>query len=364
MAPEADDPALFLRGVQELQRIVSGKTASNYIMGLDACSSGIQILACLSGCMTTASQCGLVKPDERSDVYTKLADVMNEYLDHEDKIGVGPDAFTRNDLKEPFMTHWYYSHAVPANTFGEESETLKAFYKAAAKMAPGATTLREDMAGCLDIERTRYTWTMPDGFEVVTRVMVPKDMKVELQELKTEGGNSATFTHRVFREGQSKSYVAVVANATHSVDSLLVREIKRRARYDRTWMKTVHKAMQEHGVKADLYASEKFVSIRNMKNWQEQPKAIQSKLMAIMEQVMDYVAYDIVTVHDEFRCSPVHMNMTRFLYTELLAEIAESDLCQDLLRQLYRDDTIVYEKEGDGKELARVIREQSNYALS
>ena len=40
MVNEADDPALYLRGVQELQRLVSGNTDSNYMMGLDACSSG------------------------------------------------------------------------------------------------------------------------------------------------------------------------------------------------------------------------------------------------------------------------------------------------------------------------------------
>ena len=40
MVNEAEDPALYLRGVQELQRLVSGNTDSNYMMGLDACSSG------------------------------------------------------------------------------------------------------------------------------------------------------------------------------------------------------------------------------------------------------------------------------------------------------------------------------------
>ena len=58
------------------------------------------------------------------------------------------------------------------------------------------------------------------------------------------------------------------------------------------------------------------------------------------------------------------MNMTRFIYAELLAEIAESDLCQEILRQVYRDDTLVYEKESDGDLLAKTIRENANYALS
>ena len=153
-------------------------------------------------------------------------------------------------------------------------------------------------------------------------------------------------------------------NVTHSCDSLLVRELKRRAGYDRTWMQEVHAAMKNRGVTPDMYASEKFVSLRTMENWKNQSTNIQCKLMAIIEQTMNYPAYDVVTVHDDYKCSPVHMNMTRFIYAELLAEIAESDLCQEILRQVYRDDTLVYEKEGDGNLLAETIRNNANYALS
>ena len=153
-------------------------------------------------------------------------------------------------------------------------------------------------------------------------------------------------------------------NVTHSCDSLLVRELKRRAGYDRTWMKKVYAEMQNQGIHPNLYASEKFVSLRKMRNWKNQSIYVQSKLMAIIEHTMNYPTYDVVTIHDEFKCSPVHMSMTRFIYTELLAEIAESDLCQEILRQVYRDDTLVYEKEGDGDLLAKTIRENSNYALS
>ena len=361
---EAEDPALYLRGVQELQRLVSGKTDSNYMMGLDACSSGIQLLACLSGCMTTAAQCGLVNPNERSDVYTKLAEVMNTYLPEDRHIGINPEGFTRKDLKDPFMTHWYGSKAAPRNTFGEGTPELMAFYDACSEMAPGAGALLEDFLGCIDENRTEYSWVMPDGFDVRTKVMIPVDMKVELQELLTEGGNPTTFTHRVYREGKDPYYVAVAANITHSCDSLLVRELKRRAGYDRTWMNKVYAEMQNQGIQPNLSASEKFVSLRKMENWKNQSVNIQSKLMAIIEHTMDYPTYDVVTVHDDYKCSPVHMNMTRFIYTELLAEIAESDLCQEILRQVYRDDTLVYEKEGDGDLLAKIIRENSNYALS
>ena len=361
---EADEPALYLRAVQELQRLVAGEINSQYTMALDATSSGLQLLACLSGCVTTAAQCGLVNPEERSDAYTKLAEVMNKYLPPERHIGINPDGFTRQDLKEPFMTHWYASVAQPKSVFGEGTPELQAFYSACDEMAPGAGKLLEDFLGCIDEDRTEYSWIMPDGFDVRTKVIIPIDIKVELQELLTEGGNPATFTHRVYRQGENPAYVAIAANVTHSCDGLLVREIKRRAGYDRTNLSKVLESMKDAGVSANLYASERFISIRAIESWQTLPKAHQQKLRAIIEQVVNYPAYDIITVHDAFGNSPVHMNMTRYLYTELLAEIAESDLCQEILRQVYRDNTLIYEKEGDGTLLAATIRKNSNYALS
>lgn len=86
-------------------------------------------------------------------------------------------------------------------------------------------------------------------------------------------------------------------NITHSCDSLLVRELKRRAGYDRTWMKKVYAEMQNQGIQPNLYASEKFVSLRKMENWKNQSIDVQSKLMAIIEHTMDYPTYDVVTVH-------------------------------------------------------------------
>lgn len=364
LVDEADDKALYLKGIQELQRVVSGQTDSHYMMGLDACSSGIQVLSCLTGCMTSAAECGLVYPNIRSDVYTRLATVMNEFLPADRHIGINPEAFSRQDLKEPFMTFFYGSNATPRNTFGEGTPELKAFHAATKKMCPGAVAVMEDILGCVDEERTRYEWTMPDGFEVKTKVVVPVDIKVELQELLTEGGNPSTFTHRVYREGKNPFYVAVVANVTHATDSLIIRELKRRAGTNRDKLQAVYDYLGSIGVVPDLYATEKFVSLRKIETYRDEPRAIQQKLMAIIEQVLDYPAYDVVCVHDEIKASPVHMNNVRELYKEILAEIAESDMLQDILRQLYNDSALVYIKEGDGNLLAKTIRENSQYALS
>ena len=358
-----EDEHLYKKGIQELSRLIQGKTDSHYMVALDGCSSGTQLLACLSGCITSASQCGLVDPNKRCDVYTELANVMNEFLPKEKHIGINPDGFSRQDLKEPFMCFFYGSRAIPKAVFGEGTPELKAFYQAIHKMAPGACSLMDDLGGAIDVERTRYNWTLPDGFEVKTIVEVPVDMKVELEELKTATGKASTFTHRVYREGQDPYYKAVQANSIHSCDAFVVREMKRRAGAPRKHLQGILRDMQYFGIAPDLYASKKCLSLTRASNWRDEPTDIQQKLMAIIEQIVDYPEFDIVTVHDSFAAAPAHMNMVRFLYKELLAEIAESDLLQDMLREIYEDISIVYNDEGDRTVLAHHIR-NSEYALS
>ena len=152
-------------------------------------------------------------------------------------------------------------------------------------------------------------------------------------------------------------------NGVHSVDAFVVREMKRRAGAPRKHLQLILRDMQYSGITPDLYASKKCLSLTRASNWRDEPTDIQQKLMAIIEQIVDYPEFDIVTVHDSFAAAPAHMNMVRFLYKEMLAEIAESDLLQDMLREIYEDISITYNDEGDRTVLAHHIR-NSEYALS
>ena len=60
-------------------------------------------------------------------------------------------------------------------------------------------------------------------------------------------------------------------------------------------------------------------------------------------------------------CSPNYMNNVRRNYIEILAEIAESDLLQNILREVTGDHGIVLTKRNGN--IAPLIRE-SEYALS
>jgi hypothetical protein len=75
--------------------------------------------------------------------------------------------------------------------------------------------------------------------------------------------------------------------------------------------------------------------------------------------MLDYKPFPIICVHDCFKCHPNYMNHVRYWYKEMLAELAESDLLDDILTQLFNK-PVRLQKYGD---IAHKIR-NSNYALS
>lgn len=361
---DAEDQELYMRGILELQRIKAGQNQSQYMVGFDACSSGLQILACMSGCAKSAKFCGLIDPEVRSDAYSDLVPPMNTFLPAEKHIGVGK--FKRKDLKDALMTALYGSTARPMEIFGRGSDELSAFYSAVSTHMPGAWELLGDAMSCIHPDREVYQWTMPDGFEVYDEAYVKEKVTVELPQVMGWNDKPASFEYNVRTKDVNPHYRAVAANLAHSMDSYIVREMKRRAKGSqyKLWLRQA----QSMGYKADINATVEMVSLRDCQDagalmFATLPIAKVSKLMAIVKTVVNN-DFDVVTVHDEFKCSPVHMNEVRRIYKELLAEIAESDIAQRIFRELLGDPKLVYVRQSDGKELAKIIREESNYCLA
>lgn len=83
------------------------------------------------------------------------------------------------------------------------------------------------------------------------------------------------------------------------------------------------------------------------------------KLMAIVQGMLQYQPFELVTIHDEFQAHPNNLNWVRWQYKEILAELAESNLLDDLLSQLYQTKGYFPKR---SKDLASKIR-KSNYGL-
>jgi hypothetical protein len=63
--------------------------------------------------------------------------------------------------------------------------------------------------------------------------------------------------------------------------------------------------------------------------------AILAALAKILEGMLAYEPFPLVTVHDEFKAHANNLNHVRSQYREILAEIAESNVLDDILSQIH-----------------------------
>lgn len=190
--------------------------------------------------------------------------------------------YDRKEIKHPVMTTFYGSKKQPQELFGEKTEELSAFYDSLERFLPGAMECMEDLQSCWQGEALEHSWTMPDGHVVHIPVMEPVDKKIEVDEL-----NHATFTHRAWVNTPSKKGLSLAANVIHSIDGWMVREMYRRA--------------------------------------QDQE-------------------FHLLTIHDSFWASPNFMDNVRQNYLDILIEIADSNLLENILREVTGNTSLVLSK--------------------
>lgn len=363
---------LYLKAVMAIRQAQRGE-ASGHLVGLDAVCSGMQIMSALTGCVGGASATGLVDPDVRADAYTQCAGIMNTYL-------VEPLDNIRKSVKNAVMTHLYGSTKEPEKEFGKDSDALGAFYKAMDTMAPGANDLLDKLLGSWAPYSLTHEWQLPDGFDVVCRNMAKKKVRVEVDELK----HRFNYIYEV-NEG-AESGVSNAANVIHSIDAYVLRSLIRRCSFDRGTMWEVKLAINDRLNNVHL----KGLTPNSMKPGDptenllyfvdqfERSTVVDLAILPYLDEVavyhlaedhlralqvilktIDHEPFDVLTVHDEFKCHANHMNHLRKHYRNILAELAESLLLDDLLSQLYHQD-VRYPKLS--RNLGSMIR-NSNYAL-
>jgi hypothetical protein len=83
-------------------------------------------------------------------------------------------------------------------------------------------------------------------------------------------------------------------------------------------------------------------------------------LAVIITGMVQYMPFEVITIHDEFKCHANNMNHLRQQYINVLAELADSNVLSDILGQLHGV-SCTYTKLSSN--LSTLIR-NSNYALS
>ncbi|OZB41172.1 MAG: hypothetical protein B7X50_07695 [Alishewanella sp. 34-51-39] len=129
------------------------------------------------------------------------------------------------------------------------------------------------------------------------------------------------------------------------IDAFILREMVRRCN---------HKGLNLSGRSAVILPYLTSVSVTGL------PTKMLHELKLMVETMLQYKAFEIVTIHDSFAAHANNVNWVRHWYKEILAELAESEILSDIMGQLHGC-TGQYQKLSSN--LADYIRD-SNYSLS
>lgn len=338
LVDEAEESALFYAGVNAWKDMKAGKPIG-YTVALDATSSGLQLLACLTGDRSAAELCNVVnymgengKPLRR-DAYTVIYHKMLDILGEASRI-------KRSDTKQAVMTAFYGSEAKPKEVFGEGIR-LKTFENVMETVASGPWALNKFLLQCGNPDANRYVWVLPDNFHAVIKVMVPEVQTVNFL------GKPFDITRMV--QGTEEKTRMFSANITHSIDGMVVREMLRRCNYDADLIAAVRELCDtgpaEYGeIEGNMkkvqelwshYEQSGFLSMSIIDYLDPCTIAmVDRQVVADMIDTMPKKPFPVMTVHDCFRCHPNYGNDLRRQYNQILSDIAKSDLLGFILSQV------------------------------
>jgi len=343
LIPQAKEPAMFYAGCKAYNDALAGKP-SGYMISLDATSSGLQLLAALTGCRQSAELCNVVpfrfhddSVVQRQDGYTVIYNMMLDELGEESKI-------KRDDVKQAIMTSLYSSRAVPRQVFGEGA-LLDLFYDTMTEAAPGAWELNEAMLSFWDSKALSHDWVLPDNFHVKIKVM---DSIKETVHFLNQPFEVFHKVNRPMKEGRSLG-----ANATHSIDGMICREMGERCDYNTEKVNKLYDLLAVeapvpvygHGTKTNDdklvvvlwehykncgYLSARIINALNADNLGHVDPAVIWELLESLPEK----PFKVLSVHDCFRCHPNYANDLRIQYARQLMLIAKSDLLSYLISQI------------------------------
>lgn len=349
------------------------KRPSGYMCQLDAVSSGISLMSCLTADTKGLENTGLIG-NKRADLYSAVYRTFTKLYGKEtDK--------TRADVKRACMTFSYGSRKVPKEVFGESEHMFQCFYDAMNQECNGAVQLQELLITNWNSNADHHHWVMPDGFNAYIPVIVEQQFEYQIDE-------ETTVPYTIKMQGTKKSSVANAPNLIHSCDSLIIRELARRCMFDKYQVElalfSLYKANNDMpNSKADtsllsecaltqlidLYEQSGFCSVRIVEYLTTTYSAYmlsqqhRDKLISILEPMLKHGYIEMTAIHDCVKSKPNQMNYIRYWYKEVCADIVESNMLAFLYNQIQEEDQIEDPVPMNyRKQVANQVR-QSSYGL-
>lgn len=345
---EADEPALLFAGMQALEAYENGQP-SGYAISLDATASVMQLLSVLCGCADSARMCNVIPStdyeDNREDAYTNLYLAMKQLMEsiQEEPEGLkivdGDDEIipefeiTRAQAKDAIMTAFYGSTRVPKKYFGR-GEKLKAFYAVLETYTPGAWSLNLGLKNLWQPYAKSHDWVLPDNFHVHVKEMNEENFYVQFLNQPIEVG--------ILRNQGTEEGLSLCPNIIHSIDGMVVREMVLRCGLGQG--EALDQLEQRKGTDEDYetvktlwhhYLASGFLSARILRYL-----SADSMELVHMETVMELIktlpvkGFEIMTIHDCFRCLPNYGNDLRRQYNQILSALAKSEMLSFIASQV------------------------------
>ena len=206
------EPILGRKAIRALKDTKNSKP-TGYVMSIDATSSGIQIMAVLSGCDKTAKLVNCINPNVRYDLYTTVAKLMNKKL---------TKPVLRKIMKKVVMTHFFNSTLMPKTLLS--SEELIVFYEVMEGLLPGAEKIMHTINNCWNYNEDYHAWIMPDKHTVYIPVVESVDGIYSDSEF-------GKIPLRTYHKIKSNNYRSLCPNVIHSIDGYIAREMVRRCKF-------------------------------------------------------------------------------------------------------------------------------------
>ena len=333
LVPKAKEPALFYAGIQAWNQANQGLPIG-YPISLDACSSGLQLLACLTGDDKAVRLCGVIDTGHREDAYSVIYNEMVNSIGESAKI-------SRDDCKEAIMCSLYGSTAVPKEVFGE-GKLLQVFVDTMHNLAPAAWALNQVFLDIWDSTVLSHDWILPDNFHVHVKVMGTVKEKVNFFNKPYE---IVTKVNMPKENGRS-----LAANTIHSIDALIVREVTRRCDYRpdvvakiqgmifNCWEKNELEGTINNRMLETLwfhYQDSGYLSARILDYITEDNISYIDR--SVIQELIDSLPakpFKVMSIHDCFKCHCNYGNDLREQYNLQLMLIAKSNLLSFTLSQI------------------------------
>jgi hypothetical protein len=341
---KADAPAMFYAAVCAYLEAQAGKPIGHMI-SLDATASVIQILAAMTGCRDSAELCNLINVGQRVDSYTSLYEVMKAVNggdlaapDSGSNVVSLKRTIPRSAFKQAIMTSLYNSTRMPKIVFGKGA-MLDTFYSVMRSCLPGAWSCNEALKGCWQAGALSHDWTLPDNFHVHVKVMTKRQRFIHIDGIPM-GVDVVENTGT--DEGRSLS-----PNSVHSVDGMIDRELKARCDQDPEKLRSVMDALKSWACSSNTaddkmvltlwnhYLDSGFLSVRIL-NFINKDNAgmVDGEVILKLIGTLPKKPFNVISVHDCFRCHPNYGNDMRRQYNQVMSDLARSDMLSFLVSQI------------------------------